>query len=184
MKQMFQKTNVLAVLAYFFENPYSEVYLRQLARLLKMSPSTVMRSLAFLEKEQLISQRKEKNTSFFKANLDPQFKALKVAYTLTRLNESRITKLAKEKSQGLSSFLLYGSAARGEDGPDSDYDFLLIASASKLRAHELGELTGKETNLQTHSISQWKKMSKKNRAFYLDVLAYSIPLIGDKPVID
>ncbi len=64
----------LKVLTYFFENPREEVYLRELARRLRMSPATVMRALRLLIREGLITKRPEKHATYFKANLNSYVK--------------------------------------------------------------------------------------------------------------
>jgi predicted nucleotidyltransferase len=184
MKQLFRKLNSLKVLTLFFEDPYAEAYLREAARKLKMSPATVLRAIRVLEKEGLVSRRDEKNASFFKANMSSEFKALKLAFTLSKLDDTGIAGLIAKKSRGLSCILLYGSAARGEDGPKSDYDLLAIAAECDATAMEMGEKLGKESTLQAYSISQWKEVSKKNRAFYIEVISSGIMLYGDKPVVD
>ena len=184
MKHLFQKWNIMKVLTFFLENPRSETHLREIARRLKMSPSTVLRNINLLEKEGLIARREERNATFFKPVMSNEFKALKVVYTLSRLEEAGIVQLISKKSRGLSSILLYGSAAKGEDDSKSDYDFLVIAAECDASALELSERLGRESNLQVYSISEWKKVSRDNRAFYLEVISNSISLKGEKAVID
>ena len=184
MKQLFQKINIMKTLAFFFENPYSEAYLRELARKIDMDPATALRCIKILEEEKLITRRKEQHADYFKANLTPEFKALKIAYTLSKINDAGIVEKIKSETDGVSSILIYGSCARGEDSNESDVDVLVIAIKSKARAIDLSKLIGKEVNLQVHSISEWKKISKENRAFYLEVISNSIAIEGKKPVID
>lgn len=184
MKQLFHKLNALKVLAFFFENPFAETHLREVARRLKMSPSTVLRSIKLLEKEGLVSRRSEKNATFFKAIMSSEFKALKTAFTVSKMEDARVIDLISEKSRGLSSIILYGSAAKGEDDSKSDYDFLVIAAECAAKPIELSEKLGRESSLQAYSISEWRKVSKKNRAFYLEVISNSVALKGEKPVID
>lgn len=184
MKQLFQESNSMRVLTFFFENPYTEIYLRELARKLKMSASTVLRCLQVLEKDRLISRRTEKNAAFFKSTMSNEFKALKIAYTVSKIEEAGVVEVISKKSAGLSCILLYGSAAKGEDDLKSDYDFLAIAADCRASALEIGEMLGRESVLQAYSISEWKKVSRKNRAFYLEVITNSIALKGEKPIID
>lgn len=172
------------MLVYFFDNPYSEVYLRELARKTHASPSTLSRILSSLVGEGLIGRRDEKNGSFFRASMNSEFKALKVAYTISKITAAQIIELIGQKSKGLSSVLLYGSAARGEDDSNSDYDLLVIAAECTAAPHQISELLGRESNLQVYSIAKWKQTSKLNRAFYLEVISNSIALKGNKPVID
>lgn len=182
MKQLSKKE--LEVLAYFFENPREEVYLRELARRTKMNPATVLRATAILEKGNLLLKRVERNATYFRANLNPEFREMKKAYAVSKIFDAGVVDLIKERSAGLASISLYGSAAKGEDDPESDYDFLVIASKCNVRASELSERLGRGASLQVYDAAGWKRVSKQNRAFYLDVISNSISLYGEKPVID
>ncbi len=184
MKQLFEKTNSLRVLAWFFANPKKEIYLRELSRELGMAPSTVLASCRLLESEGMLERRAEKNSTFFKAKKTPDFHAMKIAYTVGKICDAKITGLFEDKSSGLSSILLFGSAARGEDGPDSDYDFMAVAAECWVEGGEIGRRLGREANVKKFTPSEWKKASKDNRAFYLEVISNCIALKGGKPVID
>lgn len=182
MKQLSKKE--LGVLSYFFENPGDEVYLRELARRIKMNPATVLRATEVLVEGNLLMKRAERNATYFRANLTPEFKEMKKAHTVSKIFDAGAVELIKERSAGLASISLYGSAARGEDGPESDYDFLVIALKCSVKASELSDRLGRETTLQVHDAAGWKRVSEQNRAFYLDVISNSIALYGEKPVID
>lgn len=184
MKQMPKKSKSSEVLAFFFEHPYTEAYVREVARALKMSASTVLRALVALEKAGLLERRETRNATYFKANMAPEFKAHKIAYTISKIAASGIVGKVRARSRGLNCFLLYGSAARGEDGENSDYDFLVIAAECGITGTELGENLRRETSLKKLTIGEWKETSKKNRAFYLEVISDSFPLYGKKPVMD
>lgn len=184
MKQLFQKSNALKTLVYFFENPYTEAYLREIARKTRINPSTLSRMLSLLAKDKLIHKRIEKNATYFKANMTNLFKSLKLSYTLSIIEDRKIVEYIKESSSGLSSILLYGSSARGEDDGTSDYDFLVIAGSCNAKVEVLNSLLRRECSLKTFNLAKWKETSKKNRAFYLDVITNSIALYGNVPVID
>ncbi len=183
MKQLYRKSNRLRLLCHFYEHPYAEIHLRELARSLKMSPSTALRLLCSLEKDGWVEKREETYATFFKASLSPAFKAHKQAYTMAKIRDSGVLELVQEKAKGLHSFMLFGSAARGEDDEKSDYDFLLIAAQADLKGSSLADKLGKEVNLKTFTISGWKAAEKDNPAFYRDVLSYSWVLLGQKPVL-
>ncbi|HQT45325.1 MAG TPA: nucleotidyltransferase domain-containing protein, partial [Candidatus Micrarchaeota archaeon] len=116
--------------------------------------------------------------------LTPFFKHLKVSHTLGLIESRGIIDSISLNSGGLSSILLYGSGARGEDDGSSDFDFLVIASRCDAKSSDLSAKLGRERSVQSYSISEWKELSRKNRAFYLEVITSSIALKGDKPVID
>lgn len=183
MKQLYKRKE-LRVLAHFFENPREEIYLRELARRIRMNPATAMRATNLLVKEGLLKKRPEKNATYFRANLTPEFKEMKKAYTTSKIHSASVIDLIKERSVGLVSILLYGSAAAGEDDRESDYDFLVLATKCDVTAGELSEKLGREASLQVYDAAGWKSASRQNRAFYLDVISNSIPLYGEKPVID
>jgi predicted nucleotidyltransferase len=174
----------LNVLSYFFENPKEETHLRELARKLGMNATTVMRAVNLLTEMELLLRRAEKHATYFRANSNQKFKEMKKAYTISKIFDAGIVELFKEKSVGLSAVLLYGSAAKGEDDRESDYDFLVIASKCGVTTNQISELLGRETSLQVYNAAGWKRVSKQNRAFYLEVISNSIPLHGEKPVID
>jgi len=176
--------NILKVLSFFFDSPYSEAYLREIARKLKMSPATVLRCVAQLEGANLVVRRKTNNAVYFRASMGNAFKAMKTAYSIGKIESAGVVERIALKSGGLHCILLYGSAARGEDDSGSDFDFLVIAARCDAKGGELSEKLGRECGLQTYTISQWKEITKKNRAFYLEVISGSIALKGGKPVID
>jgi predicted nucleotidyltransferase len=184
MKQLFQKSNILKTLVYFFENPYKEEHLREIARKTKISPSTLSRTLAMLTRDGLIQKREEKHATFFKATMSNIFKSLKISYTLSIIENKKIIKYVQENSSGISSFILYGSSARGEDDQDSDYDFLIISGSSNVKADEISTLLGRECSIKKFNLAQWKDVSRNNRAFYLEVITSSIALFGNIPIID
>jgi predicted nucleotidyltransferase len=184
MKHMFQNSNILKAINWFFQNPKDETSLRSLARKIKFSPSTLSRVLVLLHNDDFITKRQQGNSLLFKANPTPKFKALKTAYTIGKIQDCKIPQLIEEKSSSLSGIFLYGSAARGEDTNTSDYDFLIIASDCWVTQQELSARLGKETSIKTFSISKWNDISKTNRAFYLEIISSCISLKGEKPIID
>lgn len=184
MKHLFQKLNMLRVLAFFFEEPKEEAHLRMIARKLKMSPATVLRALKALISEELVARKRKINGTFFFAKQTCKFRALKTAQTVLRIVDSGAVQLLEDKTIGLGCVLLYGSSAKGEDGHGSDYDFLVIAAKCTANAIELGKKLGRECSLKAYTIVEWKRISSENRAFYLEVISNSIALKGRKPVID
>lgn len=172
------------VLAFFFAHPYREIHLRELARMVRLEPSSVHRALASLLMEGLVTKRKERYASYFKASMSPVFKMSKLAFTLAKFRKARVVQRITGSGTGLSSILLFGSAARGEDDESSDYDILVIARECHLTGSELAAKLGREVNLKRFTLAEWKKGAKANRAFYLEVISSAVPLFGEKPVID
>lgn len=185
MIQLYQKITQLTILEHFIKNPYERYYLREASRMLDISPMTVKRTLDLLVQERLLVREKFKNQILYKANIDSAaFKHLKAAYNLAWLEEKNLIELLKEKLPGLSALVLYGSFAKGENDEKSDIDLLALSPTLKKSGLRLPELLGKETSLIIFTPSQWKEQSKKNRAFYLEVITEGIVLFGTRPVVE
>ncbi len=89
-----------------------------------------------------------------------------------------------EDVPGISSIVLYGSYARGENDMHSDLDILTISTAKKIDASKISKKIGVMVNLMNFTSVQWSKQAKENRAFYLDVITEGIVLHGTRPVIE
>jgi len=168
----------------FMENPHEKYYLREAARLLRMSPMTLRRSLDLLLKNKLIIKAEIKNQILYSANLDnPAFKYIKIAHNLSWFVKKDIVGFIQKDIPGASSVVLYGSYAKGEDVKSSDIDLLVIAPVKKDISGALSALIGKEVNLSIFTPAQWSKQAVSNRAFYLDVTTEGIILHGTRPVV-
>jgi len=185
MIQLYQKITQLSVLELFIKNPYERYYLREASRILKISPMTVKRALDLLVKDKMLLREEFKNQILYRANMESAaFKHLKVAYNLAWLEKKEIVDHLKEKLAGLSSLVLYGSYAKGENDEKSDIDMLAISSSSRKRDFSLLDLLGRETNLSIFTPAEWKEQANKNKAFYLDVITEGIVLFGTRPVVE
>lgn len=185
MIQLYQKITQLTVLELFIKNPYERYYLREMSRILGISPMTVKRALDLFVQERLLVREEFKNQILYKANMSSAaFKHLKTAYNLAWLEEKNIVDFLKEELPGLSSLVLYGSYAKGENDEKSDVDLLVISISPKKRTFRLMELIEKETSLLIFTPSEWVEQAKENRAFYIDVIIEGIVLYGTRPVVE
>ena len=106
---------------------------REIARLLKVSPTAVSKSLSGLEREGLI--RNEKSTTINLLSIrfnreNPKAIALKRAENLKLVYESGLVDFLEEKFPG-STIILFGSYSLGEDTEKSDIDIAVICSKQK-----------------------------------------------------
>ncbi|ODS41298.1 MAG: hypothetical protein A7315_06715 [Candidatus Altiarchaeales archaeon WOR_SM1_79] len=185
MIQLYQDITQLRVLSHFFNNPNEEFYLRELARLLKISPMTVKRALDDLVNDNLIIRQEKKNQILYQANMDSQaFKFAKISYNLAWLEKKKVVEYLLGKASGISSIILYGSYAKGENDKHSDLDLLLICTTKKIDFHQIEKKLGIEVNIINFMSTQWTKQAKTNRAFYLDIITEGIVLYGTRPVIE
>ena len=185
MIQIYQKITQFKVLRLFIESPHTNYYLRETARILKMDPMTVKRSLDILVKDKLLIKFEEKNRILYQANMEnTSLRYLKISYNLSLLKEKKLVDFIISKMKSVTSIMLFGSFAKGENDNNSDIDIVVISTSKDKPTSEVSKLLNRDVNLLNFSASEWSKQSKTNRAFYLDVITDGIALYGTKLVID
>ena len=185
MIHLYQKIKHLNVLKLFIEHPYNSYYLRESARLLQMDPMTVKRALDLLVTDNLIVRNKQKNQILYKANIEnPAFRYLKIAYNLSWLHKKGVPTFLQNHLNTVTSILLFGSYAKGENDKESDIDILVISLSKNTPTAELTKLLKRDVNLISFTPAQWSQQAKTNRAFYLDVIVEGIVIYGTKPVVE
>ena len=85
---------------------------------------------------------------------------------------------------GISSILLFGSYAKGDNDEESDIDILVISLAKEKPTATLAQLLKRDVNLISFSPAEWSQQAKTNKAFYFDVILDGIVLYGTRPVVE
>jgi len=171
---------VLKALGFFIDNPYTEIYLREFARKLRISPNSSQRFLNIFLKEKFIAEFRKGNLRYFKANLDSvSFRHIKISFSLKKLENSGVIDYLKGR---FPQVVLFGSIAKGTDDLQSDIDILCIGVKTEINLSEFERKLGREISLHFFSPSQWKKQKEDNKAFYQDIISAGISLIGEIPV--
>ena len=179
-----QELILLKVAGFFIENPYTDIYLRELARKLKLSPFAAKKYADMLAKEGLIKEDRKANLRYFRANTGSIFfRQLKVAFSIRLLAKSGLVEFLKENTPNVSSIVLFGSMARGEDDEKSDIDILVIGKEKPENFRKFEEKVNKEITVHVFSWSEWNKMAKEDSAFYSEVISHGIPLYGELPLV-
>ncbi len=185
MIQLYQKITQLSVLKLFFDQPHSSYYLRESARILHMDPMTVSRALTLFVDDEILIKTKEKNQILYRANLEnPACRYLKISYNLSWLHKKKLVDFLQNTMKTVTSVLLFGSYAKGENDENSDVDILVISLSEKKPTAELARLLKRDVNLISFTPSEWSQQAKTNRAFYLDVILDGVVLFGTKPVVE
>ncbi|MBN2052504.1 nucleotidyltransferase domain-containing protein [Candidatus Woesearchaeota archaeon] len=123
--------NELNILKPFLINPTKEFNVREIARIINISPASASKKLKSFAKS-LLKQRNFKNLLLFKANIESEeYRDLKVYYNIKSIKES-----------GLISFLnnyylkpiiiLFGSFSSGYDTETSDLDIAIISEKTSV----------------------------------------------------
>ena len=179
-----QELKLLETLKFFLENPYQEVYLRQLAKKINLSSFAIKKYADLLIKEDFIKEERKANLRYFRANINSLFfKHLKIAFNINLILKSGLLDFLKENLANVSSIVLFGSMAKGEDDEHSDIDILIIGKDKYLDLGRFEQKIGKEITLHIFSWSEWNHQAIKNRAFYSDVIIHGVPLYGQLPLI-
>lgn len=174
---------LLRLVKFFLENPYREVYLRELAGELKLSPFAVKKYADMLINEGLINEERRANLRYFKANIGPFFRQLKKALNINVLMKSGLVDFLKDNVSNVSSIVLFGSMAKGEDSKESDVDILVIGKYKHVNLARFEETLGREIAVHLLSWADWGKKAKEDVAFYHEVIIYGTPLYGEAPVV-
>ena len=118
---------IFETLKIFFEEPSKEFNVREVARILKVSPATASKELKELAKRNFLKERKERIFILYKANLESDdYRDLKLYYNIRKLKKSGLID-ALNRFYLKPTIVLFGSASRGMDTETSDFDLLIIS---------------------------------------------------------
>lgn len=156
---MFKELNTLKL---FFEEPTREFNVREVARILKISPATASKELKKLASRYFLKERQQRNLNLYKADLDnDSYRDLKVYYNLRKIRDSGLLD-ALNKFYLKPTIILFGSVASGLDTETSDFDLLVISEKTK----DFPEIKKfeKKTNrkLQFFVVKDIKEIKNKN----------------------
>lgn len=163
-----------------------EFYLRELAQLEDLRPRAVERELARLTRLGLVRARREGRRRFFRANREhPFFRDLKALFVRVALlgrvlGESRWASKAK-----IELAFVFGSIAKGEEGPGSDVDLLVVGG---IREEDLDQMLERsrlrrerEVNPVVYTPAGFRKEMARTDSFVARIVAGpKIFLIGDE----
>ncbi len=172
----------LRILVVFFNEPYRDFHLREIAKLADVSPSTAKRFLDFYSENKFLIKSRKANLVLFKANLENlSFRYMKLSYFM--MHAKPLIDFLKNTYPN-SSIVLYGSCARGEDDPESDVDLLIVGR--KTERFNLGKFEKKmerKVTILIYTPHEWEEKTKKDKAFYERILVDGIVLQGNLPVV-
>ncbi|TET80612.1 MarR family transcriptional regulator [candidate division TA06 bacterium] len=185
--QIFRSNSMWKVLSFFLNHPSSEVYVKELARKLRMGPSGVNNTLRRLAKMGFLQRRKRARSHFYSlTNESSVIKQLKIALFLARLGDAGLVRRFLEVDDGLISLSVYGSYANGMFDEASDLDILLRSHRQKTEfgtiISVLEDSLGLNINVEIFSLAKWGRVKRENRGFYQEVTTNSILLYGSELV--
>ncbi len=175
---------LVKIVTYFLENQHNAVYLRELAKILRISPYTAKQYMDMLVREGLVHEERRANLRYFKANAASLvFRHLKIALNLKKLIDAGIVKYLQDTVPNTSSIVLFGSLAKGEDTAESDIDLVVIGKKIRLDIEVFEGKLKKSITVHIFSWSDWKRKFTVDVPFYYEVIIHGIALFGEPPVI-
>jgi predicted nucleotidyltransferase len=178
-----QELNLIRFAEFFINNPYNEFYIREIAKKLNISPFAAKKYSDILVKSGILKEERRANLRYIKPNMDNLFyKYLKISYNINNILKSGLIEFIKDNIPNLTSVILFGSLAKGEDDDKSDIDLVIIGKAKKVSLEEFEEKLKKEIRIHFFGWSDWNEKTKKDASFYYEVISYGIPLYGELPL--
>lgn len=148
---MLEKYNKYKLLKVFIDYPLESFRLRELSRLSKISPPSVMDYLKEFERENLIEKYQKRGIPFYRAIRDNErfvlYKKISIIY---ELHSSGLIYLLWEKLSP-EAIILYGSFAKGESIGDSDVDIFIIGKEKDIKLGKFEEKLNKKIHLMFKS---------------------------------
>ena len=144
---MLDKYNKYKILKLFLDSPTDSFRLREIARLTKISPPSVINYLKGFEKEGLIRKQIKRNVPFYIAmrdNLDfVLYKKISIIY---ELNKRGFVDYIWDKVSP-QAIILYGSFAKGESIENSDIDVFILGKEKDIETNEFEKRLNKKIHL-------------------------------------
>jgi predicted nucleotidyltransferase len=157
---------------FFIEEPEREFYVREIAKKLKKSPTTISKYLKEFVKKRLLISEEKFNHLFFKANTEStEFLQLKISYNLNKIQMSGLTGFLVKEFNHSEAIVLFGSFSRGENNKNSDVDLFIVSSNKKeldLSIYE--KKIGNRIQLFVYSKAELAKMKEKNKELLNNII--------------
>ncbi len=183
MIELFRQYVKWKILAHFLANPNTAFHIKQLARILNVSPASVSDAVKSFEEDGLLSKEEKGLAHIYRLNADNSVVApLKKAYGIALVLSSKPEEKFIEVDSNIISLALFGSYAEGSFDEKSDIDFIIVTPTRKemliKAAKILEEELQKEVSLSIFKLSEWRAMAKKSDAFYKRIVENHILLYG------
>ena len=172
-----QSTLKKKLLAYFFTNPESKLYLREIANLINVDPTNLSRDLRRFEAEGIFTSQKRGNQKYFSLNRNyPLFDELKSTIFKTIGVRGTLESLFKKLS-GVKRAFIYGSFAKNSEQASSDIDLCLIIQKGEFKEepflkeiHALEKQLGREISYVFFTGEEWKRKEAEKDSFVSGIL--------------
>ena len=154
---------IITILRPFFEDPYKEFQIRELARVLKINHTTVRNYLNKLAKEGFLVKKQVRHYPVYASNINSKkYLNLKLYYNLEKIRISRILEDI-EKYYDFPIVVLFGSYSKAIDDQNSDIDLCIITDIKKEFPNKKYEsIINRKISLHKFTRKELEELMKKN----------------------
>ena len=183
MRELFEKYAPWKILRHFALNSGTEYHVKELARVLKMSPGTCSVMLRKFEADGILKSRKLGTGHFYRLDENYLTVEMKRFIGMSWIFETGMVDELLRQNSEINSIALYGSYSDGNFTEKSDIDILIITSGNKSFEVDKLETKMKRTiNAEVFTNGQWLSMKKANNAFYKTIINNHVLLHGGELV--
>jgi predicted nucleotidyltransferase len=179
-----------SILATLLLNTGREWYFRDLAKHLRVQPSSLTRELKNLTNAGILRRREDGNRVYYQADpacpILPELRGmlLKTAGLVDVLREA-----LRPVVQGIDSAFVYGSIARGEEHAESDIDLFVIGRVSRFELakpiRRAEQQLARTINMTVYKLAEFAKKVAADDHFILAVLdREKLFVVGDAHDLD
>ncbi len=183
MIELFRRYVGWRVMAQFLANPNTPYYIKELSRVIEISPASASSAVKSYEKEDLLSKEEKGLAHIYSLNMEnPLVSPLRKAYGIALIFSSKPEEKFLVADPNMISLAFYGSYVDGSFDEKSDIDFLVVTPTQKekfvAQIKKLEDELGREVSLSVFKLSEWRLMAEKEDAFYKRVTENHILLSG------
>jgi len=180
---LFSKYAQWKILGHLLMHPNSKFHIKQMGRILGISPATVSSTLKDLEQYDLVDKEVVAQAHLYYLNLEnPAVTSLKEFYGLMLVSSEKPEAAFLDADPDMLSLALYGSYAKGNYDDMSDIDLLVISNSDKSKylavVKDLEERLKRTVSISVFKLHQWRGLAKKKDAFYESVVQEHVLLFG------
>jgi len=162
------------ILAYFFTNPTANLYLREIASILKEDPGNLSKEFNKLVKQGFFVSFLRGNQKYFSLNTKhPLHKELKSVVSKTIGVEGALRNTLS-KISGITLAFIYGSFAGNKENSVSDIDLFIVGSPDKDMVMGKIEVVEKslqrEINYNIYPEKEFNERLKKMDSFLINII--------------
>jgi predicted nucleotidyltransferase len=170
-----------ALLRLFLQEPDKELYLESISKRLNMSKMTISRSLQSMVEAAVLQSTGNGYRKHYRLKDTHLISSLK---TLINLDSDIVWSLTNKFSSKAKFIILFGSRAKGNSTPQSDWDFIIVSD--KLDPITINKYISKlemeqqtQINVMPYTQQEYEELKKANMPFYQEMKASAYVITGD-----